>query len=735
MDIGLILLIISFTLTLITAFFYFRAARGEVQLLKPARILYKLITLILTVTSIYLLYLILSHQFKYDYVYRYSSRSLPLGYLISAFWAGQEGSYLLWTLFISYMGISFIKTSERYETFAMIVVLLAKSFFLLLMIDKGPFEILPVVPPDGAGLNPLLQDPWMVVHPPVMFLGYASTTFIFALSIAALIMNDYTNWIKPALRWSLIASITLGAGIIIGGFWAYEVLGWGGFWGWDPVENSSLIPWLVVLALLHGILIQRMKNALVRFNLLLSILAFVLVVYATFLTRSGVLANFSVHSFAGEGQNDLLIGFMVITLLIGVFLILKNFKNIHGNSIDPFKINRESGLFWSIIVLLLSALFTFIGTSSPIITGIFSSSPTPVETTFYNRVNFPIGILILILLGITPLLLWGNAKSESFKRNLLISIIFAVAGGIIGYLIAVRELRLLIFLISAVFAVVTNLIILISNLRISYLNTGGPLAHFGVAIMFMGIIVSGNFEKTERAMLELNQPSQIGDYKLIYSGTSDNPSGKTQINIEIQKNGKSINKKPKLYFSTYNNAWMREPDITIFPLYDVYISVLERQQSVKEASNKLVLRKGDTKEFQDYKFTFQKFEFENHGMSEDVKIAANIEVNYNGKNYIIKPAMLYQQNQKISDPVELPSEVTSKSVALSDINADEKMIALEFYGFGDNNQKTQEMVLVEMTVKPFMNFVWFGAIALLLGSIIAYGRRLKEIRESSKIDG
>lgn len=726
MDIGLLLLIFAFALSLIAAYFYFQAARGESQLLKIARIIYKFNTVLLFIVSGYLLYLLLSHQFNYDYVYRYSSRSLPLGYLISSFWAGQEGSYLLWVLYIGVLGILFMRGIGKCESYSMIVVSLAKSFLILLMIDKSPFELLPVTPPDGAGLNPLLQDPWMVVHPPILFIGYASSTFPFALSIAAILTNDYVNWIKHALRWSLIVSITLGAGIIIGGFWAYEVLGWGGYWGWDPVENSSLIPWLVTLALFHGILIQKMKNSLVRFNLFLSILAFVLVIYATFLTRSGVLANFSVHSFAGEGQNHLLIGFMLITLVVSLFLFFKNFEKVQTNSFDPFKLNRESGLFWSMVVLLLSGLFTFIGTSSPIITGIFSSSPTPVETTFYNRVNFPLGILILLLLGITPLLLWGNSKMESFVKYFSISVAFALGSTAFAYVLGVREIKILIFITASTFAIVSNFLMLLSHLKVNIINIGGPLAHFGVALMFLGIIVSGNFDRTERALLELHKPSRIGEYQLIYHGISNSKSGKTEIKIEMQKDGKSINKKPKLYFSSYNNAWMREPDITIFPLYDLYISVMERQESFDTDENRLVLKKGDTQEFENYELTFQNFEFENHGMGEDIRIAANINVKYKGKDYIIKPAMLYQKNQKISDPVDLPSESAKKSVALSDINADEKMIALIFYGFNDAGSKVRDKVLIEFTVKPFMNFVWFGAIILILGSVIAYVRRVIE---------
>lgn len=727
MDIGIIILILSFILSLITAYYFASSFKGDIIKLQTGRNLYKIISALIIFVSLYLFYLLLTHKFQYSYVYRYSSRSLPLGYLISAFWAGQEGSYLLWTLFINILGFFVIKRSESFESIAMTVVLLVKSFLLLLMIDKSPFELLPNFPPDGAGLNPLLQDPWMVVHPPILFLGYAAATFPFAFTISALLQNNYVGWIKPALKWTLISSFSLGAGIIIGGFWAYEVLGWGGFWGWDPVENASLVPWLLMLAMLHGILVQKRNNTLVRFNLSLTILTFILVIYATFLTRSGVLANFSVHSFAGEGQNSFLIGFITFVLIVSAIFLIRRFKKIESASFDPFKINRESGLFWSMIVLLLSAVFIFIGTSSPIITGFFLSSPTPVDVSFYNRVNFPLGILISLLLGITPLLLWGNSKTESFRKSIIIFSSLAVIFMVIAYFLGVDQIKLLIFILATSFSVLTNFWLLIKNLKVSIWNIGGPLAHFGVAIMFIGIIISGNFDKTKQIQLEQNVPKQTDLYTLIYQGATENPSGKTEILIDIQKGDKIFKKKPKLYFSSYNNAWMREPDITIFPLYDIYIAVMDRSVADNHDHANLILRKGEGKEFKGYMVTFQGFEFENHGMSENVQIAANLRINYEGKEYIIKPAIMYHQNQKISNPVELPESHGVKSVSLTDINADEKMIALAFSGFESNpHAQAKELVLVELTIKPFMNFVWAGALLLILGSILAYLRRVKE---------
>lgn len=727
MNVGLFTLIVALITSFISAYFYFTSRNGDTQLLKTARLFYKITFGIIALASSYFMYLILSHQFQYDYIYRYSSRDLPLGYLISSFWAGQEGSYLLWTLLISAFGMIFYRTAKQYESWGMFFVLLVKAFFVFLMVDKSPFELLSQTPPDGAGLNPLLQDPWMVVHPPILFIGYAAITIPFALALAAFIKNDFSNWVKEALPWTLLSSITLGAGIIIGGFWAYEVLGWGGFWGWDPVENSSLVPWITILALFHGMLVQKFKNSLIKFNFVLAVVSFVLVVYATFLTRSGVLANFSVHSFQDNGQNVFLTMFMLACLGIGLYILGKNSPKIQSTKVDPFHLNRESGIFWGMIVLVVSALFISIGTSSPIITGLFASSPSQVDISFYNKVNFPIGILMAALLGITPLLVWGVSTVGLFKKRLLISISLAIVSAIAAYLFGVHKIDLLLFIFSAVFAFWTNIMVIISQAKISWLNIGAPLAHFGVGMMLIGIIVSGNYDKSQQVQIEQHKASDALGYKLTYHNATDLPNGKTNINIDIEKDGDVFKKHPKLYFSKYNNAWMREPDITIFPLQDLYISVMERQQNTQHASDKLVLAKGEKQNYFDYQIEFLGFEFTDHQMSANMKIVASLKVTYHDSVYSIKPVMIYENDQKFSPLTQLPScQGDNLTVVLSNINADTRSVELTFGGFPAEPTSAAEVVLVEFSTKPFMNFVWLGTILLTVGTIIAYGRRIKE---------
>ena len=261
--------------------------------------------------SALLMLFIIQHRFEFNYITNYSSRDLPFSLLITTFWAGQEGSFMLWALFASLIGLVLQRYSIRknIEAEVMTTYSIVLGFLLLLISIKSPFEYIwqaqagvekGFVPPDGHGLNPLLQNFWMIIHPPILFLGFSSLAVPFVLAVAALGQRNYKNWMNSAVPWVLFSALALGAGLMLGGYWAYGVLGWGGWWGWDPVENSSLVPWIVTVILVHTMLIQIITGKLVRTNFVLAILAYLLVVYSTFLTRSGILANSSVHSFCGS---------------------------------------------------------------------------------------------------------------------------------------------------------------------------------------------------------------------------------------------------------------------------------------------------------------------------------------------------------------------------------------------------------------------------------------------------
>jgi len=291
MNPGDLLLKLAFLLAIPAALFYFQDLRGR-RGPAVAEWLFGLHSAALLGAVVMLWALFLGHRFEYSYVAEYSSRALSPALTFAASWAGQEGSILLWALLMALVGLALMREPGPLSRPAVFFVTLAQLGLLTLLLLRTPFRLSPVTPADGQGLNPLLEDPWMVIHPPVLFAGYAAMVAPFALAGAALVLGLWREWNRAVWPWVLLAVLTLGTGIALGGIWAYKVLGWGGYWGWDPVENASLVPWLVAVALLHGLFIQKTTGGLVRSNLLMALLGWLTVLGGTYLTRSGVLQDF-----------------------------------------------------------------------------------------------------------------------------------------------------------------------------------------------------------------------------------------------------------------------------------------------------------------------------------------------------------------------------------------------------------------------------------------------------------
>jgi cytochrome c-type biogenesis protein CcmF len=654
-----------------------------------------------------------------------------LGYLISAFWAGQEGSFLLWALVIALLGVVFLKSARNLEAHAMIAVNAIQAFFLLILLKASPFALQAHSPAEGAGLNPLLQNPWMVIHPPILFVGYAAITFPLAIALAALLKRQYDQWIKIALPWVLFSSLTLGAGIIIGGYWAYGVLGWGGYWGWDPVENSSLIAWLVVLALFHGTVIGRRSGALHKTNFLLAILAMGLVLYATFLTRSGVLADFSVHSFQDLGINAYLIIGMISLFAFGFWILFARAREIPRVPIDWSALNRENALVGAIGVLLASAFFTLIGTSSPILTGLVGN-PGQVDISFYDKVNLPIGILMSLLLGMAPFLMWKEMGFKAAMNRWLPSLTLAVLSTIAAVLLGMKGAMMIVFLAVAFLALWSNLINFIKTVRLNWLNSGATLAHVGVGLLFLGVIASATLDESERVALIKDVPSSAMGYELVYKGDTPRPDGKTIINIDVASEGVAYQAQPRLYENTYSEGIMREPDVKSKLLYDIYISPLEKRETNAVVSvPSISLRKGEHKQFAGYDLLFTDFEMGNHSEGGDFRVGAKVEFNKDGKTHTITPAIILSSGTQRNDPAELPEGFSGNGgvvkVILSRVNADQKLIQLAFEGLGEKTEEQPDQLLVQISRKPFMNILWLGCILLSIGTIIAMKKRFSEL--------
>jgi cytochrome c-type biogenesis protein CcmF len=657
--------------------------------------------------------------------------------VISAFWAGQEGTFLFWVFMTSIMGWIFLRATKNEDGYAMSVVSGFSAFLYILMLVKNPFETTTTIPADGSGLNPLLQDPWMAIHPPILFLGYAATTFPFALVISGLARRNYERWFSSGFSWTLFASLALGAGIIIGGFWAYEVLGWGGYWGWDPVENSSLVPWITLLILTHGLVVQKSKGSLVRTNIFFAIVSFVLVIYATFLTRSGILANFSVHSFEDLGINNYLIGGMVLSIVLGIGLFLTRFGGIKYPKVDLSNINREMTLLLSLYVLGASALFIFVGMSSPIITGLFGKA-SQVDTTFYNKVNLPVAIVMALLLGITPFLGWTEEKKSGLLKRLSMSLALTALACIISYVAGVTSVLLLLFVGSSVFGLISNVIIVFRQYRSGLLTIGGPISHIGVTLLLIGIIGSGKFDESTKTILKQGEPQSIYGYQFTFQGITNPEALKPLVNIEVSDGKSSFIANPKLYYSEYNKAMMREPDIKVLPLKDLYISPLELKSFKSEHAHNPAyeITKGETKDIGGYQMSFVRFDMGQH-QTGGMAVGAVLNVTVNGKTQEVIPQLTFnERGERKPIPADLPtlnqmgSYAAKPQIALTAISVEEKKIMLELLGFSQHigTPQVQELV-VDISIKPLMMVVWTGVVLIMVGTLIAWRRRMLQKAE------
>jgi cytochrome c-type biogenesis protein CcmF len=742
MNLGQVSVYVAFVASLCAAFFFYRdaVAKGQThhKINTPGkkfsiRLFYVALTAGL-LSALMLFYLLLFHQFQYSYVARYSSNTQPLLYLISAFWAGQEGTFLLWACLTAVMGWVFLKTSKQEDEYAMSVVNAYIAFLYLLMIIKSPFEVTSVIPADGAGMNPLLQDPWMAVHPPILFIGYAATIFPFALVVSGLKRRNYGHWFASGFSWTLFAAMMLGAGIIIGGFWAYEVLGWGGYWGWDPVENSSLVPWLALLALIHGLLVQKSKGSLARTNIFLALISFVVVLYATYLTRSGVLSDFSVHSFVDLGITPYLIGVMVASTVLGFGLFALRFRDIRSPKIDISNFNREIALVLSLAVLCVGMIFTAVGMSSPILTGLIGKA-SQVDTSFYNKVNTPVAIVIALLLGVTPFLGWAEEKTSVFIKKLSMPLALTALSCVIAYVAGVNSVILMIFVGSAAFGLISNLIITFRLYRNGWWSLGGPIAHIGVGLLLIGIIGSGNFDNTTQVVLRSGEPQSVYGYQFTFKGIADQHQAKQSIQLEVSDGKSSFTASPKLYFSENNQGMMREPAIKIYPFHDLYISPVELKSS--EAAHKhdamYELTKGETKDIGGYHITFARFDMGQHGQPGAMTVGAVLSVDAGGKQEEIIPQLMFnQRGEREFKPAELPFakksgyENAKVQIALNAINVEERKVVLELL-----NNVTPSLggempqLILEISTKPLMMVVWTGVVLVIMGTAVSFRRRIE----------
>ena len=392
---------------------------------------YAVFALVVVAVAI-LLRALLAHDFSLEYVAAYSSSTLPVQYTVAALWGGQKGSLLFWafmlTLFTTIVQVQNRERNRDLMPWVTATLMTTAMFFLgLLTFVTDPFERLPIAAREGADLNPLLQNYWMTIHPPSLYTGYVSASVPFAFAIAALATGRLGDqWIRSVRRWSLFSWFFLTLGNLFGARWAYEVLGWGGYWAWDPVENAAFMPWLVSTAYLHSVMIQEKKDMLRVWNMVLVLLTFSLTIFGTFLTRSGVIS--SVHSFTQSGLGPFFIGFLLLVLVVSGGLVAYRFPELRTAATVESFLSREAAFLFNNLVLVGIAFAVFWGTVFPVVSEWVRGVKITVGPPFFNRVNAPLGVALLLLAGIGPAIAWRRAS----PRNLWRAFAAPVGAGIVA---------------------------------------------------------------------------------------------------------------------------------------------------------------------------------------------------------------------------------------------------------------------------------------------------------------
>jgi cytochrome c-type biogenesis protein CcmF len=526
---------------------------------------------VIALASITLVTAAFQNDFSIAYILHHSNRDLPAPYKFATLWSGQEGSLLFWSLLLAGYGVVLRlrhKTDTRLFSHASVIIAGVQVFFLLLLTFAAhPFALTQgVIPEDGNGLNPLLQYPEMVIHPPMLYLGYVGFTIPFAFALGALIMKyPGEKWIHITRRWTMVTWGFLTCGIFLGAHWAYSVLGWGGYWGWDPVENASLMPWLTGTAFLHSVMMQEKRGMLKVWNMWLVFITFWLAILGTFLTRSGIIS--SVHAFAQSGIGDWFKWFLALSLAVFVFFFFRNKSHLKSENRLESLVSRESSFLFNNLLLVLACFTVLWGTWFPLLSELVQGSKVTVGAPFFNNVAIPVALLLLLLTAVGPLLAWRKTSLDSLKRNFLWPSLGALLVGAVMVAFGVRPWVDIAYLYSLMAAMLAALVILTvvsefirggrvisqktglglfaSMVHLCHRNTrryGGYIVHFGAAVVVIGILGTP-FNKSVEKEMGFGDSMTLGPYKLVCQSYTqeDNPNyGSEWAIINVFRGDKQI---------------------------------------------------------------------------------------------------------------------------------------------------------------------------------------------------
>ncbi len=739
-----------------------------------------------------LFYIIFTHRFEYHYAWSHSSTVLPFKYLLSCFWEGQEGSFLLWLIWHGLLGCIVAVNAKKWEAPVMATVsgvqlilgaTIIGLYFFGEKIGSSPFALLrhqmqgaPIFQQpnylefikDGNGLNPLLQNYWMVIHPPILFMGFAATLIPFAYTIAGLWKKDFTDWVKPTLSWGLFGVAVLGLGICMGGAWAYESLSFGGYWAWDPVENASLVPWLTLVAGVHTLNIYKHSKFSLKTTLLFFILTFFLIIYSTYLTRTGILGDTSVHAFTGEGASLSihLIGFLIIIAIISFWLFFKNSKAIASPQKEEATWTREFWMYIGSLVLLISAIQITFTTSIPVWNKMFGLKLAPPADPIYhyNRIQIWIAVVLAVLIGITQFFKYKNTEIKKVVKDQIATLIITtIISLIIGFHQHINQIQAIFIMVTAVYAVIANIGYLIKIKVKEVTKWGASIAHFGFGLMLLGILLSSfnkhvisknklnidlglqgktdqetHQENQQNILLFRNTPAEMSDYTLTYLGDSV-VAPNHFYKIQYTKFDKQTNKQLEkfiLYPLAQINPKMgliSSPDSKKYWDRDVFTYVTKTldKSSVPDTMQytKQTVKPNDTLYFKNgyliYRGINKNVNNPNYIPEQgDIALSTQLDAyNLDGKTNSVEPVYFIRGNMQ--NRLEDTLHDYNLYVRIAKINMDkENTVDIEFKQPAAEN----DYVVMKAIVFPHINILGIGTVIMTLGSILALFRRVKQTK-------
>lgn len=729
--------------------------------------------------------MILNKYFEYHYVWQHGSSNLPLRYIFSCFWEGIEGSFMLWIFWHVLILNILLRVVGKWEAPVMAIAVSVQVFLISMLlgiyffgykIGSNPFTVLTREHPDfvnlpifqmpnytdvldGRGLNPLLQNYWMTIHPPTILLGYALSIVPFGYAIAALWRGKFVDWIKPALPWTFLGVAVLGVGLLMGGVWAYEALSFGGFWAWDPVENASLVPWLIMVGSGHLMLIQRKQGNSAMTLFILTTLSFCLVQYASFLTKSGVLGESSVHSFTDLGMTGQLAISLLFYIILSIVLIIWRVKDFPKAKQEDSIWSREFWMFMGSLILLISAFQIEFSTSFPVINQLFGTNlaPSSEAVEYYNKWQLPLAVLIAAMIAFTQFMKYKKSEPKHLFRQLTLSLALAVLiTSAFAAPFGMTNPLVILLVFTSSWVITSNADYGIRILKGNIKKAGSSIAHIGFGLILLGAVISmsqsdtisqntslydvsvlgEDFNNNENILLMKDDTLMMGEYFVSYKG-KEKDGHFIHYEVEYLQNDGSGNLSPQftLYPFIQLNPRMgnvAEPYTKHFATQDIfthitYAELEDRDEQSEESEHSIGL--GDT--------IFAKNSFlildsldrtpqrENKGLTpNDLALGASFSLyDVQTNRYELEPLFVIRDRQySFSVPDSLPD--VGVTVLFSGIDPETESFSFTLI---EKDPKYREFIVMKAIVFPFINILWIGIIVMGIGTLLAVYHRFRRL--------